>query len=253
MRIGTTSYIYPADIITNVRKLAGRVRDIEVVIFELDNRWNNLPDAKTVSEMASVASDNGMTYTVHLPLDLTLGADDNKESIEKALRVINATLGLSPVGFVIHLEEQCAKPINHMTKWMENSLASLEILGRETGDLGKLCVENLESHSPDMIDGILDRSEVSCCIDVGHLWKQGLDPVPILGKWLPRATVVHIHGIEGRDHKSLSLMSPERLDPVVKELAMDFQGVVTLEVFSEEDFVTSSQAINEALERSRMR
>lgn len=253
MRIGTTSYIYPADIITNVRKLAGRVSDIEVLIFELDDRWNNLPDARIVREMAAVASANGMTYTVHLPLDLRLAADDNEESVEKALRVINATLGLSPVGFVIHLEGESREPCHNTTKWIENSAASLEILGREAGDFGRLCVENLENHSPDMIDGLLERLEVSCCVDVGHLWKEGLDPAPLLARWLPRAPVVHIHGIAGRDHKSLSVMSPAQLDPVVRVLGTDFQGIVTLEVFSEEDFVTSRQALDESLGRSQIR
>ncbi len=253
MRVGTTSYIYPADIITNVRKLAGRVDDIEVVIFELDDRWDNLPDAKTVREMASIASEYGMTYTVHLPLDLTLAADERDESIEKALRVINATLGLSPEGFVIHLEEECAKPVRDKAGWAENSVASLEILGRETGDLGMLCVENLESHTPEMIDEILERMDVSSCIDVGHLWKQGLDPAPLLGRWLPRSRVIHMHGFAGKDHKSLSVMPQARLDPVVDLLKAGFSGVVTLEVFSEKDFVTSHEAFNESLERSGSR
>ena len=249
MRIGTTSYIYPADIITNVRKLAGRVSDIELVIFELDDRWNNLPDADTVREMASIASENGMTYTVHLPLDLRLAADDNGESIELALRVINATLDLSPAGFVIHLEEEPCQLCEDTGKWTRNSVGALEVLGRETGDLGKLCVENLESHSPEMIDAVLSGLEVSCCVDVGHLWKQELDPIPLLERWLPRARVIHIHGIADRDHKSLSLMSPSQLDPVVRMLRTGFDGIVTLEVFGESDFETSYEAFNESLER----
>ena len=34
-RIGSTSYIYPADILTNVEKLCRSVDDIELVLFEL--------------------------------------------------------------------------------------------------------------------------------------------------------------------------------------------------------------------------
>jgi len=36
-RLGSTSYVYPADLVTNARQLAGRVDDIELVLFETEN------------------------------------------------------------------------------------------------------------------------------------------------------------------------------------------------------------------------
>ncbi len=71
MRLGTTSYINPADIITNARKLAGRVDDIELVIFQADHE-DDLPDRDAIDELIQIASDHNMTYTVHLPLNLGL-------------------------------------------------------------------------------------------------------------------------------------------------------------------------------------
>jgi len=44
-RIGTTSYIIPDEIIPNVRFLAARVEDVELVLFEADEGMNNLPGA----------------------------------------------------------------------------------------------------------------------------------------------------------------------------------------------------------------
>jgi len=46
-RLGTTSYILPADLLMNVEFLADRVDDIELVLFESDD-MTNLPDAATV-------------------------------------------------------------------------------------------------------------------------------------------------------------------------------------------------------------
>jgi hypothetical protein len=62
MRLGTTSYIYPADIITNVRRLAGKVQDVELVIFEFDEGSNSLPDDDTIAELNALSAAD-MTYT----------------------------------------------------------------------------------------------------------------------------------------------------------------------------------------------
>lgn len=50
MQIGTTSYIYPDDIIPNVRKLVNLVDDIELVLFE-GKDYSNLPSADEVKTL----------------------------------------------------------------------------------------------------------------------------------------------------------------------------------------------------------
>lgn len=232
MRLGTTSYIYPADILTNARKLAGTVRDIELVIFELDEKFNNLPDPDAIAQLKQIGSHHGMTYTVHLPLDLRLAEQNDPVSLQKAIRVIRSTRELFPHGFVVHLEGQTPFSASNARRWVENSAQSLNVLAEEAGGLEKLCVENLENQPPLMLDLILERIPVPCCADVGHLWKQGLDPLPHLERWLPRARVVHMHGIGKRDHEALSLVPESKLDPVVRLLSRRFEGVLTFEVFS---------------------
>ena len=44
-RLGTTSYIIPNSILPNVRYLADKVKDIELVLFESDDGISNFPDA----------------------------------------------------------------------------------------------------------------------------------------------------------------------------------------------------------------
>lgn len=247
LRLGTTSYIYPDDIIANARKLAGRISDIELVIFQVDHYGNNLPDLETVKELFRLGAEHGMTYTVHLPLDLGLAGET--PNLEKALQVIRSTSGLTPHGYIVHLDEHTSRGSYDLKRWEANSLASLNILIRETGAPHLICVENLENQHPDMIDSLLEQLPISSCPDVGHFWKQGLDPLPFLERWLPRSRVVHIHGIGKRDHQSLSLVTNEKLDPVVRLLSRSFRGVVTIEVFSETDLEDSLVALGDSLKR----
>jgi sugar phosphate isomerase/epimerase len=244
MRLGTTSYIYPADIITNVRRLAGKVQDVELVIFEFDEGSDSLPDDDTIAELNALGAAHDMTFTVHLPLSLCLA--DEQPSVDKAVRVIRSTERLLPHGFIVHLDGKTRMSPDELKRWRDNSLRSLEIICDEVRHPGLVCVENLDDQSPTMLDSILDKMPVSCCIDVGHLWKQELDPIPVLDRWLSRARVVHIHGVGERDHKRLSLMPAAELDPVVASLHASFQGVLTLEVFNERDLLDSLAAFQES-------
>ncbi len=247
-RLGTTSYIIPADILSNVRYLAGKVRDVELVLFDVDDGMNNLPSKEEIDELRRIGSDHDMTYTVHLPLDLNL-ADD--ASIDKALKVIDCTRRLDPWAYVLHLD---GKSVRHgassevMQHWREQAVRSLETVGECAGGLEKLAVENLEGYPLDFYEPVLKRIAVSRTVDVGHLWLEGHDAGAYLQEALPRTRVVHIHGIDGRDHKSLATVSQEKLQAVLSQLIRTgHRGVLTIEVFSEEDFLTSSAAIQEAL------
>ncbi len=92
-RVGTTSYILPDEILPNVRFLADRVDDIELVLFEIDEGRSNLPTPEQVRELAVLALEHQLSYTVHLPLDLRLGAHGERRhrSLEKARAVMERT------------------------------------------------------------------------------------------------------------------------------------------------------------------
>jgi sugar phosphate isomerase/epimerase len=250
MRLGTTSYIYPADILTNVTRLAGKVSDVELVIFEA-NSASDLPDETAIRQLAQLAADHDMTYTVHLPL--YLGLPDNLQSLETAVKVIQLTTPLRPHAFIIHLDGNFEAETEDLDRWVGDSSKVLQTLANELGNLDLLCVENLDRQPPAMLSALLDTLPVSCCVDVGHLWKQGLDPRPYMDTWLPRCRVVHIHGVGQSDHKALSLMPEAMLDPVINILGGRFNGVVTLEVFSEKDFLDSLTAFQESMARVNQR
>jgi len=105
-RIGTTSYIIPADILPNVEFLAPRVDDVQLVLFETDEYGSNLPDAALRGRLNELAASHDLTYTVHLPLDLRLGdgGEETHISLVKARRVIEATAELKPFAYTLHLD-----------------------------------------------------------------------------------------------------------------------------------------------------
>ncbi len=239
MRIGTTSYIYPADILPNVRRLGARVDDIELILFEAGPDGAYLPDAATISQLKDLAHQFDLTYTVHMPLDLRLADTNYAASVSMAIRIIEATRELSPFGYVVHTEGDEVSGFGATGSRPECALSSLARLADALGDPALLCVENLESHPDGFIDAILESSDVSFCADIGHYWKAGADPIPALTRWISRLRVVHLHGVADRDHTSLAVMAAEKVDPVLEILNNRFDGVLTLEVFNETDLAES--------------
>lgn len=257
-RIGTTSYILPADILPNVVYLAPRVDDVELVLFETDAHGSNLPDATLCDRLNALAAAHDLTYTVHLPLDLRLGEaeEEGHLSLVKARRVIEATRDLRPAAYTAHLDGrplQAAGPAGPsaaaLAAWQADACRALETVCGWLADPALLCVENLEAWDPDLFTPVLEAVPVSRTVDVGHLWLRNQDPLPKLTAWLDRTRVVHLHGIGERDHKSLALVASAQLDPVIALLAERFSGVVTLEVFSQEDLLSSQAALAGALAR----
>jgi sugar phosphate isomerase/epimerase len=248
-RLGTTSYIIPVDILPNVHYLAGKVRDIELILFEVDDGPNNLPLPEVIEELKGIARDHDMSYTVHLPLDIKLGdgGSDGDESLIKAKRVIACTRGLEPWAYILHLDGRSVRASTDATaikRWQDHSVCALEIVSEWAGGADKLAVENLETYPLDFIQPVLDRVPVSRCVDIGHLWLDGHDPIPYLQAALPRTRVIHIHGLAERDHKSLANMPQEKVRAVWEELLrVNYTGVLTLEVFSEDDFLSSMEML----------
>jgi sugar phosphate isomerase/epimerase len=253
-RIGTTSYILPDDILPNVEYLAPRVDDVQLVLFETDEHGSNLPDAALRQRLQALAGEHGLTYTVHLPLDLRLGDGGAATdlSLVKAGRVIESTRDLHPYAYTAHLDGLLLMrnpSAAELARWQANALRAVEtVLGwLDRPDL--LCIENIERWDPDAFAPVVEAAPVGLTADVGHLWLQGADPLAYLERWDGRIRVVHLHGIAARDHASLAQVPPERLDPVVHHLQRRFEGVLTLEVFNREDLDSSLNALEASLFR----
>jgi sugar phosphate isomerase/epimerase len=167
---------------------------------------------------------------------------------------------LDPWAYVLHLDgnelhhnlqrESIERTPNAATDWLERAVQALETLGALAGDCGQLAVENLDGYPPDFSFPILQRISVAQCVDIGHLWKDGADAIAHLKTSLPRTRVIHLHGIDERDHQSLAYMPAHKVDEVISLLIRaPFSGIVTLEVFSESDLSSSLQSIQASLMR----
>ena len=240
-RLGSTSYVYPDDILPNVRRLANAVDDIELVLFELDD-YSNLPDEATLAELQHLAAAHDLTYTVHLPLDLCVAPGD--PSLEKAHKIIRLTRILEPFAYVAHLNAKQPLQTGDWDTWRASCLLGLEELSREIGSPERLCIENLERWPHEEMYPLLERLPVSFCLDIGHLWLQGLDVPAAITHLAGRTRVVHLHGIAKRDHKSLTHAPPAQLHAALNALdEAAYRGVLTLEVFTVEDFFSSRELV----------
>jgi sugar phosphate isomerase/epimerase len=253
--LGSTSYVIPADILPNVRELAPLVDDVELVLFEVDE-GSNLPSPTVIAELEDLAAEHDLTYTVHLPLDLRLADSQDlwrHPSMDKARRVIRATRPLAPWAYVVHLDgseiEDGVTEVE-LSAWQDRAANSLEALTIEVGDMGLLAVENLENYDPAAFLPLVERLPISLCLDLGHFFKTGSDPFPILERYLDRTRVLHLHGCrDGRDHRGLDLIPAGTLDRLLTLLLeRAYRGVLTLEVFTERHFFPGREQIISLME-----
>ena len=249
-RIGTTSYIIPADILPNLDFLKEIVEDVELVLFESD-AFSNLPTASDVREMGRIADDAGLTFTVHLPLDAYPGAENENErnqSAAKWLRVMDRMAPLCPFGWVVHLNDPPNDPPGENREdppswdhWLAQCGKTIDALSAQT-DPGLLCVETLSYDFGRVLPLVMEKN-CSICIDIGHLILAGRDIPAILEEWLPHTRIIHLHGVNGagRDHVDIGHLDPGLLDGIIAALKADrsVPRVLTLEIFSREDLERS--------------
>ncbi|MFN3333066.1 MAG: cobamide remodeling phosphodiesterase CbiR [Caldilinea sp.] len=266
-RIGATSYIVDAGLVENARFLATHVQDVQLVLFDLPNGPSNLPDAATVDQLATLGARRDLTYTVHLIADLQSApiADDPAftalhPSLDAAERVIDCTRRLEPAAWVGHLQGRAMRArgfvAEELPAWWAQAAQAIEQAGAWAGGVQRLAIENLEGYPPDFVTPVVERTQAARCVDVGHLWLDGYDPIFHLRAAWRRLRVVHLHGVlddaaqPNRDHRALTLTPEVEIDRIVHFLLRNkYCGVLTLEIFGEDDFWSSLAALHASIQR----
>ena len=248
-RIGTTSYIIPADILPNLAFLKDVVEDVELVLFESDE-YSNLPTRSDVREMGVIAESAGLSFTVHLPLDAWPGSADESvrtNSVDKWLRVMDLMAPLSPFGWVVHLNDPPAA--GSWDQWLMQCDRTIDALIDQT-DPELLCVETL-SYDFERVYPLVVEKGCSVCMDIGHLLLTNRDVPADLAAWFGRTRIIHLHGVnaQGRDHVGLGHMDPVLLTHLVAMLKDPghFPRVLTLEVFSLDDLQSSLSVLESVI------
>ena len=101
-RLATTSYIFPGEILPNIRRLGRYFDEVELVLFE-SGQEDNLPTPARSANMACLASDLDLTYNVDLPADLFFGDPDpalRRKFCETAFSFYERTLPLAPTSYI---------------------------------------------------------------------------------------------------------------------------------------------------------
>ena len=243
-RLGATSCVVPADIMANVRILAPLVDDVQLLFFESAAK-SLLPQPLDVQALRDLAEEHGLSYTVHLPTDLALGAASRvarQEGIAEILRLMDQLAPLGPQSFDLHLVREQELPD---AAWLDNLAVSLRELSGALGEEKRLvAVENIE-YPYGLVAPLVAEYGFSVCLDLGHLVHYGHDLEEGLGL-LPQVRHLHYHGVrDGKDHQALTDMEQVRM--LVRRLAAaGYDGVVTLEMYSLEKLKGSLALLDEA-------
>lgn len=255
-RVGTTSYVVEDGLVENLRFLADKVDEMQLVLFDTGG-FSNIPTTEEIDELRRIASDTGTALTVHLPGSIELGDPDpavRRASCELFRRVVGITAPLSPLGWVLHVvgspaysHREAIDP-DRLARHVERARQNLARLMPLFDSPRDLCIENIHRHffiEPPFIEAF----DTSVCVDVGHLVCYGQDVDEHLDTWLPRCRVMHLHGTneKGCDHASLAHLPSGFLEGLFKRLKRgSTPKTVTIEVFGREDFEGSMGTLETA-------
>ncbi|NBK26560.1 MAG: sugar phosphate isomerase/epimerase, partial [Spirochaetia bacterium] len=197
LRVGTTSYILPDDILPNVRHLAPLVDDVELVLFESEG-MSNFPDASTIATLSDLAEEHDLSYTVHFPLDIFPGSPEKQvrqKCVDTLLRVMELTESLNPFGYVLHLtpDSYGREPSLDTPRWLDGLDWTVEqVLSQSRVESRMLCAETLSYHFS-VVDELVRRHDLSVTLDIGHIWLMGYSMEENLSSLLDRTRVCHLH------------------------------------------------------------
>jgi sugar phosphate isomerase/epimerase len=268
-RLGCTSYIYPADILPNVTRLAPLVNDIELILFEWPES-SLAHNQATIRELARLAKEHALTYTIHLPLHFSLYQASPTQATHYQTvitDIIEQTAPLAPYAYILHLEglppaatdedvrewQTAARTVctglvtaPRVSASLTASPVGIAAPTAATTAFNKICVENLDYPLNWHID-LVREFGFSLCMDIGHLWKhQPTDWLATVKEYFPLIRVIHLHGEkQHRDHISLKKSDRERLKKLIDEILPHYQHILTLELFNEKDLLESIELLQE--------
>jgi sugar phosphate isomerase/epimerase len=245
-KLSTTSYIYPDEIVPNVFKLGPFFDEIELVLFESE-RPDGIPDSVQIDRLIEVSRLHQLGFNIHLPLDISLGdeSDDVRtHGISIMKTVMERTLPLNPSLYTLHLDfinpptpplrsagagrSIQEKDVEAWRRHVSRSLKEILINGIEAK---RISIETL-AYPFEWIEDMVDQFGFSICLDIGHILIHGYDLGHYLKRYLPRTSIVHLHGVhKGSDHLGIEKLPEPDLNLILSALR-HYHGIVSIEVFS---------------------
>lgn len=253
MKLGTTSFLVQDYYIPAIRYVSAICDDIALLVAEPGEKGENLITEKEVREAARIANGEGVSFNIHLPTESHFETEKSIRHLTRQMEVvIDRVRMLEPHSWVLHVEYPSLTNQNEYPD-KESRERTADALARIASFLPSpehLCLENLETFPIDFWDEWLAGTSYSRCLDIGHIWKEGLLPEDYWERWKPRIRMCHLHGLGTRDHQSVANMPEERIDGIMHPLWKDgFNGAITLEVFKVGEFKTSYEALMASYQR----
>lgn len=233
-RLATTSFIYPDDYVPNVKMLGPYLDEIELLLFE-SLPLHSLPSRAVIAELGRIAREFGLSFNVHLPIDVSISDSDPQkqtQAVDAILKALDLVTPLGPSACTLHIPyNENSIPRDSHERWEERVYRNLKkILGRGIPP-ELIAVETLD-YSLDLLDGIIDDLGLSICLDLGHLMARAVDIKAVFNTYGSKTSIIHLHGFnEDRDHMALDRLSAPFVQSVLWILKR-FKGTVSLEVFS---------------------
>lgn len=225
-KIGTTSFIFPAPIFENCKKLKHLVDEVSIVMFETKSCLNY-----TVKDLPYELKDFNLTYNIHLPLDL-----DWQKGISFVLedisRLIDKTLFLNPTSYVLHPPQSKQTFIEFVEQALKSKLP-----------INKFLIENIKENNLVTIWDIVQNTPLNVCLDIGHLLEYNQFDILNLDKIFQKIKMLHLYTPKNGIHKSLALLDKKGIS-LLQEILTQIsyrtsQITYILEVFNFKDLLSS--------------
>ena len=251
-KLSTTSYIYPDQIVPNVAMLGPFFDEIELVLFESEG-LDNYPDETQMKDLMSLSIHQGVNFNIHLPIDIFLGDEEEEirvNGVNIVKKVMERTLCLRPSIYTLHLDlrNKDGREETDIETWRSRISQSIKEIGECGIDPSRISIETL-GYPFEWIEDIVTQFGLSICIDIGHILIYDQDLRLYLEKYLPEASIMHLHGFQnGIDHLGVERLPEPALELILSHLR-DYHGIVSIEVFSIEDLRGSLTILEERWER----
>ncbi|MCF8024542.1 MAG: sugar phosphate isomerase/epimerase [Desulfobacteraceae bacterium] len=245
--LAAPSFIYPDHVLPNVRMLAPFIDEVELVLFE-SAPAENLPSEEDISELARLSESTGVTYNVHLPIDVNITDPDKglrADAIERIALAAKRAKQLKPSTWTLHLPYSMDEtdPAS-VTGWQNLAKTSTKTLLEKTRIAPRLVSVETLDYPPFWLKPVVDYLDLSICLDIGHLMEHGHGIKETFKNFENRISILHLYGgvAAGRGHVGLERL-PESQDSVVSHILFQFSGIVSLEVFSKKDLKQSLKSL----------
>jgi len=214
IKLGSTSFLLHDTYVPALRFAAQHCEDIALLMIEVGKDGEHLATQEEIYESKAILEETNTSLHVHLPTEASCDTYASTQSLIKACHlVIERTKSLSPHTFVIHLDFPSICGAEHKLSLAQENLnleqkklsceqeewtaEALHAIAKALPAPDYLAIENLEGYSPTFWDRWITNTAYSRCYDIGHMWKDGRNPAPILIEWLPKIRIIHLHGLRG--------------------------------------------------------